>query len=83
MTQSGILVSEIIDTWGIDFMGTFLSSFGNLYIILIVDYISAWIEACATRTNDSNTVIKFVNSNIFSRFGMPKAIMSDRGTHFL
>ncbi|KAL0448340.1 UNVERIFIED_CONTAM: Pol polyprotein, partial [Sesamum latifolium] len=39
-------------------------------------------EAKATRTDDAKTVVDFVKANIFSRFGMPRAIISDRGTHF-
>ncbi|KAJ9536912.1 hypothetical protein OSB04_029645 [Centaurea solstitialis] len=64
------------------FMGPFPASFGNLYIILAVDYVSKWVEAKATRTDDSRVVADFVKSHIFSRFGTPKAIISDRGTHF-
>ncbi|XP_071917221.1 uncharacterized protein [Coffea arabica] len=45
-------------------------------------YVSKWVEAKATRTNDSKVVAEFVKSNIFVRFGMPRAIVSDRGTHF-
>ncbi|KAL2230797.1 UNVERIFIED_CONTAM: Transposon Ty3-I Gag-Pol polyprotein, partial [Sesamum indicum] len=45
-------------------------------------YVSKWIEAKATRTDDAKTVIDFVKTNIFSRYGMPRAIISDRGTHF-
>ncbi|KAL0282420.1 UNVERIFIED_CONTAM: Retrovirus-related Pol polyprotein from transposon.6 [Sesamum angustifolium] len=47
-----------------------------------VDYVSKWVEAKATRTDDAKTVVDFVKANIFSRFGMPRAIISDRGTHF-
>ncbi|KAL0456373.1 UNVERIFIED_CONTAM: hypothetical protein Slati_0976500 [Sesamum latifolium] len=36
----------------------------------------------ATRADDAKTAAEFVKANIFSRFGMPRAIMSDRGTHF-
>ncbi|XP_027169380.1 uncharacterized protein LOC113769101 [Coffea eugenioides] len=82
MSQTPILFVEIFDVWGIDFMGPFPSSFGFLYIILAVDYVSKWVEAKATRTNDSKVVADFVRSNIFVRFGMPRAIVSDRGTHF-
>ncbi|XP_071932871.1 uncharacterized protein [Coffea arabica] len=65
-----------------NFMGPFPSSFGFLYIILAVDYVSKWVEAKATRTNDSRVVAEFIKSNIFVRFGMSRAIVSDRGTHF-
>ena len=40
------------------------------------------MEAKATRTNDVRVVVDFVRSNIFCRFGVPKAIVSDQGTHF-
>ncbi|XP_027062064.1 uncharacterized protein [Coffea arabica] len=40
------------------------------------------IEAKATRTNDSRVVAGFLKSHIFSRFGVPRAIISDQGTHF-
>ncbi|KAL9346349.1 hypothetical protein Peur_061202 [Populus x canadensis] len=82
MPLTNILVSEIFDVWGIDFMGPFPSSFGNLYILLAVDYVSKWIEAKATQTNDTKVVLDFVRTHIFDRFGIPKAIISDRGTHF-
>ena len=77
-----MLVCEIFDVWGMDFMGPFPASFGNLYIILVVDYVTKWVEAKATRTDDSRVVADFVKSHIFSRFGTPKAIISGRGTHF-
>nr|GEU46442.1 reverse transcriptase domain-containing protein [Tanacetum cinerariifolium] len=46
-----------------------------------VDYLSKWVEAKALPTNDARVVVKFLKS-LFSRFGTPKAIISDRGTHF-
>nr|GEX27034.1 reverse transcriptase domain-containing protein [Tanacetum cinerariifolium] len=66
---------------GIDFMGPFSSSKGNKYILVTVDYLSKWVEAKAFPTNDARVVFKFLKS-LFSRFGTPKAIISDRGTHF-
>ncbi|XP_031393924.1 uncharacterized protein LOC116205448 [Punica granatum] len=65
-----------------DFMGPFPSSFGFNYILLAVDYVSKWVEAKATRTNDAKVVVGFLKSNIFSRFEIPRAIISDEGTHF-
>nr|GEU30956.1 reverse transcriptase domain-containing protein [Tanacetum cinerariifolium] len=66
---------------GIDFMGSFPSSRGNKYILVAVDYLSKWVEAKALPTNDARVVCKFLKS-LFSRFGTPCAIISDRGTHF-
>ena len=82
MPQTPILFCEIFDVWGMDFMEPFPSSCGFLYILLAVDYVSKWVEAKATRTNDSTVVAGFLKSNIFCRFGVPKAIISDQGTHF-
>ncbi|XP_024200629.1 uncharacterized protein K02A2.6-like, partial [Rosa chinensis] len=70
------------DVWGIDFMGPFPSSNGCLYILLAVDYVSKWVEAKATRTNDSKVVAGFLKTNIFSRFGVPRVLISDGGSHF-
>ncbi|GKB68948.1 reverse transcriptase domain-containing protein [Tanacetum coccineum] len=81
MPQNAIQVCEIFDLWGIDFMGPFPSSRGNKYILVAVDYLSKWVEAKALPTNDARVVVKFLKS-LFSRFGAPRAIISDRGTHF-
>ena len=82
MPQSSLIFCEIFDVWGIDFMGPFPNSCGNVYILLAVDYVSKWVEAKATRTGDSKTVAYFLRTRIFARFGIPKAIISDRGTQF-
>nr|GEY70747.1 reverse transcriptase domain-containing protein [Tanacetum cinerariifolium] len=62
---------------GINFMGPFLSSRGNKYILVAVDYLSKWVEAKALPTNDAHVVCKFLKS-LFARFGAPRAIISDR-----
>ena len=77
-----ILEVELFDLWGIDFMGPFPASYSNLYILLAVDYVSKWVEAIPTRTNDAKVVAQFLRSNIFSRFGTPRALITDNGTHF-
>ena len=63
-------------------MGPFPPSFGNLYIFLVVDYVSQWVEAIAYPRNDANTVVKFIQRNILSRFRVPRTIISDEGSHF-
>ena len=58
-------------------MGPFPSSFGFLYILLVVDYILKWVKAKDTRTNYSKVVVGFFKSSIFNRFGIPRAMTSD------
>jgi hypothetical protein len=83
MPQNAMLEVELFDVWGIDFMGPFPPSFGKQYILVAVDYVSKWVEAVALPTNDAKVVINFLKNCIFARFGVPRALISDEGTHFL
>lgn len=69
--------------WGIEFMGHFPSSIGNKYVLIAVDYISKWIKAIGSPTNDARVVIKIFKNNIFPRFGVPRLVISDGGSHFI
>ncbi|KAL0413418.1 UNVERIFIED_CONTAM: Retrovirus-related Pol polyprotein from transposon opus [Sesamum radiatum] len=82
MPLSNVLVCEIFDVWGIDFMGPFPKSYNNAYILVAVDYVSKWVEAIGTPTNDGRVVLKFIKKFIFTRYGTPRAIISDGGKHF-
>ncbi|RVW63992.1 putative mitochondrial protein [Vitis vinifera] len=82
MPLNPILIVDVFDVWGIDFMGPCPMSFGHSYILVGVDYVSKWVEAIPCRSNHHKVVLKFLKENIFSRFGVPKAIISDGGTHF-
>ncbi|RDY06700.1 Pro-Pol polyprotein, partial [Mucuna pruriens] len=68
MPQQPILFCEVFYVSGIDFMGPFPVSNDYSYIMLVIDYVSRWVEAIVT--------------NIFCRFGVPKALISDQGSHF-
>jgi len=65
MPLNNILVCEIFDVWGIDFMGPFPKSYNNAYILVAMDYVSKWVEAMALPTNDARWVTKFLKKNIF------------------
>ena len=82
MPLTPLLILEVFYYWGTDFIGPFPSSFGYLYILVAIDYISKWVEAIPARTNDHRVVVKFLKEYIFSRFGMPRAVISDGGSHF-
>lgn len=83
MPQNFILEVEVFDVWGIDFMGPFPSSYGNEYILVAVDYVSKWVEIVASKTNDSSVVKKMFKTVIFPRFGIPRVVISDGGSHFI
>ena len=78
----GILMVQIFYVWGIDFMGPFPSSFGNMYILLAMDYLSKWVEATTCPRNDVIIVVRCIQRNILSRFGAPITIICDEGSHF-
>ncbi|GKD86501.1 reverse transcriptase domain-containing protein [Tanacetum coccineum] len=77
--QKYIQVCQIFYVWGIDFMGPLPSSNGNKYVLVAIDYVSKWVEAQAFPTNDARNVVNFLK-RLFARFGIPKALISDRGT---
>ncbi|GJW87253.1 putative nucleotidyltransferase, ribonuclease H [Tanacetum coccineum] len=79
--QKYIQVCKIFDVCGIDFMGPFPSSNGNKYVLVAIDYVSKWVEAQAFPTNDARNVVNLLK-RLFVRFGIPKALINDRGTHF-
>jgi len=62
---------------GIDFMGPLPNSAGYSYILIVVDHVSRYVEAKASKTNYAETVENLLRTNIFRRFGIPKAVISD------
>jgi hypothetical protein len=69
--------------WGIDFMTCHPPlARGNHYIIMVIDYFTKWVEAMPTFTNDGETATLFIFNQIISRFGVPRDIVTDHGSHF-
>ncbi|XP_015165454.1 uncharacterized protein [Solanum tuberosum] len=82
LLMNQVLVIELFDVWCLEFMVSFVSSNGMKYILVAVDYVSKWVEAVALSINEGKSVAAFLKKYIFSRFGTPRAIISDEGSHF-
>ena len=50
--------------------------------MVVVDYVSKWVEAVISPNDDSKMVVKFLKKNIFTRFGTPRVLISGGGAHF-
>ncbi|KAL1559147.1 hypothetical protein AAHA92_09521 [Salvia divinorum] len=66
---------ELFDVWGIDFMGPFPKSEDYEYILLAVEYVSRWMEAIPTKTNDSKVVTMFLD-NVLVKYGVKHRVTS-------
>jgi hypothetical protein len=73
---------ELFDVWGIDYMGPFPKLGKFEYILVVVDYVSKWVEALPCRTADHKSSIRMFEETIFSGFSMPRLVISDGGSHF-
>jgi len=83
MPMNYTLVIEPFDCWGFDFMGPFPSSEGNTHILVAVDYVTKWVEAIPTKSADGETSLRMLLDIIFPRFGVPRYLMTDGGSHFI
>ena len=80
MPLNYVLEMEVFDVWGVDFVGPFPCSRGNKYILVGADYVFKRVKAIASPTNDARVVTRFFKREIFPRFGVPRVLISDRGT---
>jgi hypothetical protein len=81
-----ILAQVPFEKWGIDFVGPIKPPSCNgckRYILVATEYVTKWAEAIATKNDDADIVARFLYENIITRFGYPKELVSDRGTHFI
>ena len=69
--------------WGIDFVHYRPTSIGGHgYIIVAVDYFTKWAKEMPTYSEDSKTATLFLFNHIIARFGIPRAIVTNHGSHF-
>jgi hypothetical protein len=77
------LLSDIFDVWGIDFMGPFPNSEGCEYFLVAIDYVPKWVEALPCRAANAMHSKKTFHEVIFLRYGVPRIVISDGGSHFI
>ena len=76
---------QAFDKWAIDFVGPINplgKRTGSRYIITATDYLTRWAEAKLVKDYSIATTTQFIIENILTRFGCPRILMSDQGTHF-
>lgn len=74
------------DKWAIDFVGPInptAKKSRDRYIIAMTEYLTQWAEAKAVKDCSAGMAVQFIFENIITRFGCPRILMSDQGTHFL
>jgi hypothetical protein len=80
------LTLKVFDKWGVDFVGTIDPSSrrsGERYIITMIEYLSRWVEATPVKDCITETPTHFLFEKVVTRFGFPRVLMSDQGTHFI
>uniref|UniRef100_A0A3P9LFN0 Integrase catalytic domain-containing protein n=1 Tax=Oryzias latipes TaxID=8090 RepID=A0A3P9LFN0_ORYLA len=84
---AGLLqTTPVEDPWeklGVDLMGPFpRSKKGNLFLLVIIDYFSKWVEMFPLKDSKAHRITAVFRDEIFTRFGVPRVIVSDRGAQF-
>ena len=77
-------VIEPFDKWALDFVGPISPhSKHKAYILVCTDYMTKWVETIALANANDQAVIEFLYSEIFTRFGVPKEVVTDGGPQFM
>lgn len=73
------------EKWAIDFVGPIQprGKTGAMYIITVMEYFTHWVETQLVKDCMGTIAVNFLFEHVLTRFGCPKILMSDRGTHFL
>jgi hypothetical protein len=83
MPLTNNLQIELFDVWGIDYMGPFPKSKNCEYTLVVVDYVSRWVEAMPCRAANAKNSKKIFEETIFPYFGVPRMVITDGATHFI
>ena len=68
---------------GVDILQLPLTSSGNKYLVVFLDYLTKWVEAYPVPDQRAETIARLLVENIVCRHGVPEELLSDRGANFL
>ena len=77
---------QVFDKWAIDFVGPINPTTKrkrSRYIITMTKYLTRWVEATPFKDFNTETTTHFLFEKVITRFGSPRILMSDQGTHFI
>jgi hypothetical protein len=78
-----VIIVGAFTKWGVDFMTCHpTSAREHIYVIVVVDYFTKWVKAMPTFANDGENATLLIFNQVIARFGVPKEISIDHGSHF-
>jgi hypothetical protein len=85
MPLQHVLPNFYFSKWCLEFIGPINppSSTGKFFILTATDYFMKWTEVVPLKHSQDEQVIYFLQSNIFSIFGLPLEIITDNGPAFI
>jgi hypothetical protein len=80
--QSQVII-EPFEKWELEFVGPINPASKNKkYILICTNYVTKWVEAKSLPAASEQSVVDFLFNDIFTRFGVPREIVTDKGTQF-
>ena len=78
-----IPVQRPFQMWGIDIMELPVTKKGNRYVVVLQDFFTKWPLVFPTPDQKSPRLVKLIVEELIPMFGVPEAILSDRGANLL